>query len=438
MAAGQDSLSRALSASGPLRLGWAAMAVLVLGFGAWSVGTVISGAVVAPGQVEVAQMRQIVQHPDGGVVEGIHVTEAQEVAAGDLLISLDGTLLRSELAIVEGQLFEALARRARLEAERDESPAPIWPEEIAALAAARPDVAEQIEGQSRLFTARADTLSRQIEQLRRREEQIAAQVGGVAAQIDALDRQITLIAAELADQKTLLEKGLAQSARVSELERQQASLEGSVGELTATRAAAEGRATEVALEILRLQALRREEASTQLRELGPLILELAERRRALEERVSRLEIRAPVAGVVLGLQVTTPRAVLRPAEPVLHLVPQDRPLVIVAQISPYHVDEVRVGQEVQLLFGAFSARTTPVLKGHLTTVSADSLTDEASRVTFYRAEIELDPGEREKLGDQILIPGMPVQAMIQTEPRTPIAYLLKPFTDYFALAFRES
>jgi HlyD family secretion protein len=299
-------------------------------------------------------------------------------------------------------------------------------------------VAEQIEGQSRLFTARADTLSRQIEQLRRREEQIAAQVGGVAAQIDALDRQITLIAAELADQKTLLEKGLAQSARVSELERQQASLEGSVGELTATRAAAEGRATEVALEILRLQAMRREEASTQLRELGPLILELAERRRALQERVSRLEIRAPVAGVVLGLMVTTPRAVLRPAEPVLHLVPQDRPLVIVAQISPYHVDEVRVGQEVQLLFGAFSARTTPVLKGHLTTVSADSLTDEASRVTFYRAEIELDAGEREKLGDQILIPGMPVQAMIQTEPRTPIAYLLKPFTDYFALAFRES
>lgn len=435
---GVSALRNVLSARGPVLLGSLTVLALVAGFGLWSMTTSIAGAVVAPGQVEVDQNRQIVQHPDGGVVAAINVTEAQTVKAGDLLVTLDGSLIKSELAIVEGQLFEGQARRARLEAERDDNPDLTFPPDLLALAASRSDVAEQIEGQRRLFVARKDTMARQIEQLGRRLEQIAAQVDGVNAQISSQKEQLGFIRQELADKQTLLDKGLTQSATVLELQRQAAAMEGSVGELTATKAASEGRATEVQLEILRLQAVRREEANTQLRELGPQTLEMAERRRALLEKVARLEIRAPVSGIVLGLQVTTPRAVLRPADPVLYIIPQDRPLVIVAQVSPYHVDEIRVGQQVRVIFGAFSARTTPELRGRLVSVSADSLTDQASRTSFYRAEVELLPGEREKLGDQVLLPGMPVQTMIETQSRTPMAYLLKPFTDYFNMAFRES
>ena len=435
---GSGSGLAALSARGPILGGLFTLAVLVFGFGLWSVGTTISGAILAPGQLEVDQNRQIVQHPDGGVVESISVSEAQAVQAGDLLITLDGSLLKSELSIVEGQLYESLARRGRLEAERDDKDQPKYGADLLALAAARQDVADQIEGQNRLFIARKDTLARQIDQLNRRLEQIAAQVDGVNAQVTSQQTQTSLINRELTDRKTLLEKGLTQSASVLELERQIAELEGSVGELRASKAGAEGRATEVELEILRLQAVRREEANAQLRDIGPQILELAERQRALLERIARLEIRAPVSGIVLGLQVTTPRAVLRPADPVLYLIPQDRPLVIVAQISPLHVDEVHVGQEVSVTFAAFSARTTPVLKGRLVSVSADALVDQGSKTSFYRAEITLEPGERDKLGAQILLPGMPVQSMIATGARTPMAYLLKPFTDYFNLAFRES
>ncbi len=427
-----------LSARGSVALGLGTVALLVFGFGAWSLGTEISGAIVAPGQIDVDQSRQIVQHPDGGVVESISVTEAQTVRAGDLLITLDGSLLRSELSIVEGQLFENQARSARLEAERDDKPEPAYPAELLALATERAEVAVQIEGQNRLFAARKDTLARQFDQLGRRLEQIAAQVDGVNAQIRSQEIQLGLIKLQLEDQKSLLAKGLTQSATVSELQRQVAALDGTMGELAATKAASEGRATEVELEILRIEAQRREEANAQLREIGPQILELAERRRALMERILRLEIRAPVSGIVLGLQVTTPRAVLRPADPVLYLIPQDRDLVIVSQISPIHVDEVHVGQEVTITFAAFSSRTTPVLMGKLVSVSADALVDQASKAAYYRAEIVLDPGEREKLGAQILLPGMPVQAMIQTGARTPMAYLLKPFTDYFMVAFRES
>lgn len=426
------------SARRPLIVGFVTLLFLVGGFGVWSIGTTISGAIIAPGLIEVEQNRQIVQHPDGGVVAEINVTESQSVKAGDLLIRLDGALLQSELAIVEGRFFEVLARSARLEAERDDADGPVFPADLVATAASRPDVAAQIEGQRRLFVARLESAARQTEQLGKRRLQITSQIEGIDAQSAAAGTQLGLIRSELEDQKGLLAKGLSQASRVSALQREEANLQGSVGELIASRAQAEGRITEFDLEVLRLAAVRREEANTQLRDTGPMVLELAERRRALLERIDRLDIRAPVSGLVLGLQVTTPRSVLRPADPVLYIIPQDRPLVIVAQIAPINIDEVFPGQAVELVFSAFSARVTPHLKGHVQSISADALTDQRSQGQYFRAEILLDAGEITKLEGQNLLPGMPVEAFIQTAPRTPMAYLLQPFTDYFSRAFRES
>lgn len=427
-----------LSAKRPTRVGFITLAALIGGFGGWSLLTEISGAVVASGQVEVENNRQVVQHPDGGVVAEILVTEAQSVTAGDVLIRLDGAFLYSELTIVEGQLYEAMARRARLEAERDESADPIFPQELLAAANANPEVMELLEGQRKLFYSRRETLTKQTEQLQKRIAQIAAQNQGNDAQLAALETQVGLIKNEMRDQKSLLEKGLAQSSRVSALERDAAQLEGSIGGLLAARAENEGRATEVDLEILRLAALRREEASTQLRDIGQNQLELQERRAALREQISRLEIRAPVSGTVLSLAVTSPQSVLRPAEPVLFIVPQDRPLVISARLQPIHIDEVHVGQSVHLVFPAFSARTTPDIFGHVTKVSADAIVDQATNASYYSAQILIDPGEMEKIKHETLLPGMPVDAFIATGMRTPMAYLLKPFTDYFRSALRET
>jgi HlyD family secretion protein len=427
-----------LSARTSVIVGSVTAALLVLGFGVWSVASEIAGAVVASGQIEVSQNRQVVQHPDGGVVAEIAVKEAQPVKAGDLLIRLDGALVKSELAIVEGQLFEVMARSARLEAERNDAPAPEFSGELAELAKTRPEVADLIEGQRSLFTARRESVLKQSEQLQKRAAQIASQIEGVDAQVAALSQQLDLIEQELTDQRTLLEKGLAQSSRVLALEREASRLQGSVGELQASRAQAEGRATEVELEVLRLAAVRREEANTQLRDIGARVLELAERRRSLSEQIARLEIRAPVSGTVLGLVVSTPQSVIRPAEPLLYLIPQDRPLIITAQVQTIDVDQVFVGQKVRLMFPAFSARTTPELNGHVVTVSADVLVDERAQMAYYKAEIALDPGEIDRLEGLTLIPGMPVETFIQTGARSPMAYLLKPFTDYFAAAFRES
>ena len=422
----------------PVTLGFLATLALVLGFGLWATLTRISGAIVAQGQIEVESDRQVVQHPDGGVVAEILVTEGETVVAGQPLLRLDGSALRSELTIVEGQLSELIGRSARLTAERDGLTTLDFPQGILASAETSPEVAAQLDGQRRLFAARVATLAEQQELLARRIDQITAQSNGIAAQRSALATQLDLIEQELASQQSLLDKGLAQAGTVLALQREQARLQGQIGELAAEFARTEGQVTEIEIEISSLETRRREEATTDLRQIGPTILELAERRRALQERIDRLEIRAPVAGIVLDLQVTTPQAVLRPAEPVLYVIPQDRPLVITARIAPIHIDEVAVGQPAELVFSAFSARDTPHLTGRVTRVSADALSDPQTGATYYTAEVELADGERARLGDRTLLPGMPVEVFLQTGRRSPLAYLVKPFTDYFTRAFRES
>lgn len=418
-------------------LGLFGLALLFGGFGLWSTQARISGAVVAPGQVEVEQSRQIVQHPDGGVVNDILVREGRSVEAGQPLIRLDGALMRTELAIVEGQYFEILARRGRLEAERADLDRIAFPEELAELATHDPDLKGLIAGQNSLFAARHETLEKSLEQLAKQSEQVGAQINGIKAQTNALNRQSELIQEELNNQKTLLKKGLAQAPRVLALEREAANIDGRIGEMKAQRAQAETRRSEISVARFQLRAERRENAETELRDLGYRELELAERRRSLREQLSRLEIRAPVSGIIHELRVTTPRAVIRPADPIMYIIPQDRPLVIGARVAPINIDEVHGGQPVNLRFASFSSRTTPEISGVLERISADALIDEATRSPYYRGEVTIPPNQLDRLKDLALVPGMPVEVYIQTGERSPLTYLLKPLADYFNRAFRE-
>lgn len=423
----------------PLIIGLITLAVLVGGFGSWSVLSSISGAVVATGRIEVDRNRQVVQHLDGGIVAEILVDEGDMVQEGDTLIRLDATELTSQLVIVEGQLFELMARRGRLEAERDEAAEIIFDPELLEAAETQPEVKDLVEGQRRLFHARRETTAREIDQLEKRRVQIEEQIRGIQAQQTSLKVQLDLIGEELGNQQSLLDRGLAQAATVLNLRRTQASLDGQLGELVAAEAQAEGRITEIDIEILKLGTGQREEAITRLRDLRYQELELAETRRSLRQRLARLDITAPVSGVVYGLQVQTPRSVIRPADPVLYLVPQDRPLVIAAQVAPTDIDQLFTGQEVTLRFSALDQRSTPELFGHVTQVSADAFEDQGSGISYYRAEIELNPGEQGRLpAGTVLIPGMPVESYIRTADRSPLAYLVKPLTDYFNKAFRES
>ncbi len=427
------------SARRPVTLGVLALLVLVGGFGTWAVVSSIAGAIIAPGRIEVERNRQIVQHPDGGVVAEILVDEGDTVVAGETMIRLDSNLLQSELLITEGQLFELMARRGRLEAERDERDDITFDPVLLEIAQGRPDVQDLIDGQERLFHARRASVAREVDQLEKRRTQLGSQIKGITAQQESMGVQLELIQQELVNQQQLFDKGLAQAGTVLNLRRTEADLQGDLGELVASQAQTEGRITEIDIEILKMHTQRREEAITRLRDLRYRELELAEQRRSIQERLSRLDIAAPVSGVVYGLQVQTPRSVIRPADPVLYLVPQDRPLVIAARVDPIHIDQMRLGQPVTLRLSALDQRQTPELNGTVTHVSADAFDDQNTGMSFYRTEIVLNEGETDKLPEgAVLIPGMPVETFIRTDDRSPLAYLVKPLADYFTKAFRET
>lgn len=423
---------------GNIIFGLFVVVLLLGGLGFWAATADIAGAIIASGKIEVEENRQVVQHPDGGVVEKINVKEGDVVAAGDILVELDASNLQSEFAIVEVRLFETMARRARLQAERDDAAAPRFDAELIEAAEINSEVRSLLEGQGRLFSVRRTSLEEEVLQMSKRSRQVSDQITGINAQLDALAQQLVLIRKEKTDQKTLLDRGLAQASRVLALEREEARLSGSVGELIARRSQAEGRITEFDLAILASKTTRREVAITQLRDLEYQELEMSERRRALQQQLERLDIRAPVSGVVYDLKVFARKSVIRAADEILFLVPQDRPLVISAQVPTMHVDQIHLFQSASLRFASFSQRTTPELLGTVVKISADAFQDEMTGVPYYKVEMTLNDGELVKLPEgAILVPGMPVDAFLRTTDHTLIEYLAKPFIEYFNKAFRE-
>ncbi|WP_298561680.1 HlyD family type I secretion periplasmic adaptor subunit [uncultured Aliiroseovarius sp.] len=435
----QDIHAPNFSARRPLILGFIALLVLIGGFGTWSVASKLSGAVIAEGQVQIEQNRKVVQHPDGGVVTEILIKEGDVVQAGDVLVRLDAGQLASQLTIIEGQYFELQARQARHEAERDGADGLTFDPELIEAAVNNPEIDSLMKGQTRLFNSRMDGMSTQLEQLEKRKTQISRQLDGLDAQTTALREQLALIREELTNQQALLDKGLSQASRVLGLKREEAGISGRLGELSASRAEAELRITETELQSISLQTELREKAISELRDSRANTRDLSEQRRNLLEQLDRLEIRAPVTGVIHGLQVFAERAVIQPAQPLLYVVPQDRNLVINSRVEPLHVDQIFLGQKVYLQFPAFNSRETPDLLGHVTRISADSFVDDVTGQAFYVAEIQMDEGEIARLPEgAVLLPGMPVSAFIRTSDRSPILYLIEPLSDYFKKAFRES
>lgn len=437
-ASGAASEPAQWSVRGPLIVGFICILVLFGGFGLWAVLARIDGAIVVSGQVQVEQNRQVVAHRDGGEVASVKVSEGDLVEAGQLLLQISGRELVSTLAITEGQLFEAMARAARLQAERDEADEIVFAPELLDRAQTDNDVARLIAGQLDLFTARRLTAQKEIEQLGKRRAQITAQIAGFMAQRSALEQQLALIDEDLVSQEALLKRGLTQQSSVNALRREQVGTAGQIGSLTAAMAQAESQGTETELQILKLSSDRRESAITALRDIQARSLELRQQRENLQERLKRLDVRAPLSGVVYDLSVFGAGAVVTSAQPLLFIVPQDRPLVVAARVSPIHVDKVYPGQPVRLRFSTFDSRTTPEINGSVTKISADAFIDDATRTSYYLVEIRINEDQRSLLpAGSVLIPGMPVETYMSTGERSPLAYLTKPLTDYFVRAFRE-
>ncbi len=425
------------SARVPLAVGFATIILVLGGIGSWSLGTQIAGAIIASGTVKVESDRQIVQHPDGGVVGSIEARDGDAVRSGDILVRFDDTFLKSELAVIDQQLMEIYARKVRLEGERDGSTdlAFAGKSEFAKLDQAW--VQSQIEGQVNLFRARADSLAKEQAQLAEQRLQIESQIRGIDSQKSAMTRQFELNSGELADQQTLRERGLVPVARMLELQREEARLEGEIGRLAAESAEARAKISGISIEILKLSDRRREDAITRLRDLRYSEIELVERQISLHERLDRMVVRAPVDGIIYGSTIFALKSVVRPADPMMYVVPGDQPLQVSARIDPIHVDQVFPGQAASLRFPTFDQRTTPEIAGRVLRLSADTVVDEVTGATFYEAIVVPAEGALDGLSHLTLLPGMPVEAFLKTRERTPMSYLVQPLANYFNRAFRE-
>lgn len=414
--------------------GISALAVTAGTVGVWATTAPLAGAVIAQGQVVVESNVRRVQHPSGGVVADIRVNDGDRVRAGDVLVRLDETTVRASLAMVENQLYQLLARQARLSAERDNTE-PEVPEELAQRAG-DPPVAKIIAGEASLLAARRGAINGQLSQLKERVAQIGEEIRGLEAQAESKREQIRLIQHELEGVRDLYKKNLVPLSRQTQLEREAARLLGENGQHTADMARAKGRITETELQMIQLGQEQRREVATELRDVETKIADLVERRVAALDQLRRIDLRAPQDGIVHQKTVHTVGGVISPGEQIMLIVPEKDGLVVEARIEPPMIDRLKLGQLVTLRFSAFNSATTPDLFGTLVRVAADLSKDQQTGASFYVARVGLTAGELTKLGDKTLVPGMPVEVYIQTGTRTALAYILKPIEDQLNRSFR--
>lgn len=414
----------------------AVVVLLAGGLGAWAGLAKISSAVVANGVVVVESNVKRVQHREGGIVREIRARNGDLVAAGDLLLRLDDTVTRASLAIVSTQLDELRAQAARLVAERDDVADISFPEALMRRAG-EPAIRAAISGQQALLKARRASLKGRKEQLREQIGQFEKQVEGLAVQRASKEQEIELNARELGDLETLFAKALIPASRIYALRRDRARLAGERGGFIAQIAQTREAISERRIQILQIEEDVRAEVLQQLQDTRSQIAQLTERENAARDELRRVDIRAPRSGYVHQLAVHTVGGVIGPGETAMLIVPREDLLIIEARIEPMDVDRLSRDQPVVVRFPNFNLQTTPELEARVLSVSADLEIDRTTSLSYYTARLALSDGEKEKLGGNVIVPGMPVEAFIVAGDRTVLSYLLKPLADQIRHAFRE-
>ncbi len=417
-------------------VGCAVVAFLAVGLGGWASTAEISGALIAPGSLVVDSNVKKVQHPTGGVVGEVRVREGDHVKAGDILVRLDETVTRANLAIVTKGLTELYARRARLAAERDGAETVGVPKELADRVD-DPDVQEALASERKLFELRRKARLGQKDQLQQRIKQLNEQIAGLTAQQDAKAKEMSLIDQELQGVRDLWAKNLVQINRLTSLEREAARLQGERGQLIASAAEAKGKIVETQLQIIQVDQELSSDVAKEFREIDSKIGEYVERKITAEDQLKRTDLRAPQDGVVFQSTVNTVGGVIAAGDTVMLIVPAADNLLVEAKVEPKDIDQVQFGQPVVLRFSAFNTRTTPELNGKVVRIAADTTVDQRTGQSYYLVRIAMTAEQIKRLGDVKLSPGMPVEAFIQTGDRTMISYLVKPLRDQLMRSFRE-
>ncbi len=411
--------------------------ILALGLGGWASTAEISGALIAQGSIVVDSNVKKVQHLTGGVVGQLFVHDGDHVKAGQLLVRLDETVTRANLAIVTKGLTELYARRARLAAERDGADSVAVPPELADKLN-NPDVQQALSSERKLFELRRQARTGQKDQLKQRIAQLQEEISGLSAQLDAKDKETKLIDQELQGVRDLYAKNLVPLNRLTSLERDAASIEGERGQLVASTAQAKGKISETQLQIIQIDQDLASDVAKELRDTDSKIGEFVERKVTAEDQLKRTDIRAPQDGIVFQSTANTVGGVINAGDTIMLIVPENDQLMADVKVDPKDIDDVQFGQAVLLRFSSLDMRTTPEINGTVSRIAADTTTDQRTGQTYYSVRISMTKDEIDRLGSNVkLTPGMPVEAFIQTGERTMLSYLIKPLHDQLMRSFRK-
>ena len=410
------------------------ISILVFGLGGWAAYAELQGAVIAPGSFVVERNVKKVQHSYGGIVSHINVKNGERVEGGQVLLKLDATQIGAELGVIKSQLVELIARGARLAAERDNLPTIIWPRSFIQ---SYPAAQETADGEVRLFEENRSAKEGQKQQLRLKIEQIKEEITGVSSQRDAKKGEMNIIQKELKDVRDMFAKQLTTATRLNGLEREGTRLAGDYGGLVAQIARAKGQINEINVQIISVDENMRANAQKELRSIDAKVSELLERQVAANDKLTRIEIRAPRSGLIHELNVHTVGGVVSPAEVLMLVVPEEEGLQIQARIQPSNIDQVVIGRPARLRLSAFAQKKTPEVDGRIIHVAADVTLDPKTGQSYYAVMVEMDEKARRVIGDLKLVAGMPVEVFMSTGDRTALSYLTKPFTDQMSRAFKE-
>lgn len=421
---------------GTVFAGVSVIAVFFGGFGLWAATAPLNSAVVAGGSFVVASNRQAVQHREGGIVAEIRARDGDRVVAGDLLIRLDGTLPRTEFEAAMLAVRDLEAQAARLRAHRNLDRTIEFPAWLVA-ASDDPRVGSLLQAQTNAFLSRLEMYVGQLDILQSREQQLREVVAGLSEEIDAVERQRVFIDEELVGVRSLFGKGLAVKPRLLALEREAVALDGQRGRLVAERARNEVAAGETRLQALNLRNAYVSEASSELNDVQARLEVARQRLAAAEDVLGRIAIVAPMSGVVMNARVHTVGGVVPPGETLMEVVPSDDRIVAEVQVRPDDVDSLAPGMQARLTLAAFNQRDVLGATGVVEVVSADALIDPMTGMPFFKVRIDVDEASLDGVAMDQIVPGMPVEAMIQTGARTAFEYVIEPLARSFDRAMRE-
>lgn len=417
-----------------LAYGTALTVLLVGSLGGWGALASLSSAVIAPGIVVVDSSDKKVQHPTGGIVSELNVQNGDRVKAGDVLVRLDATQARANLGVITSQQMEYRGRKARLEAERDQATKIEFPKGFQDSSA---DAAAIAASERRLFEARMTSKEGQKKQLRERIGQFRKEIEGLTVQHVAKKTEVELMGEEQVRVQDMRKRELVNVTKQLTTDRDFTRLQGEEGMLVSNIAKADGQISEIEVQIISLDQTMVSESMKELREVEGHLSELAERRTAAQDQLDRIEIKAPRSGRVNELAVHTVGGVINPAETLMMIVPDDEKLAIEVRVAPTDIDQLSIGQPATLRFSAFNQRSTPEFKGVITQIAANMTREPQTGVSYYTARLAIAPDQEEAARKLKLVPGMPVETFVQTGERKAITYLLKPFNDQIARAFKE-